>query len=89
MYQLFTDTDTDITPEVAEEYGYKLISMPYVVDGKEIYPYVDFAKFDYKAYYDSLRGGVLPPTCALSPQQYKEYFELEKRAELNRFPLQV
>ena len=23
MYQLFTDTDTDITPEIAKEYGYK------------------------------------------------------------------
>ena len=40
MFQLFTDTDTDITPSVAAEYGYKLISMPYVIDGKEIYPYV-------------------------------------------------
>ena len=51
MYQLFTDTDTDITPKVAAEYGYKLISMPYVIDGKEIYPYVDFEEFDSKAYY--------------------------------------
>ena len=41
MFQLFTDTDTDITPEVANLYGYKLISMPYVKDGKEIYPYED------------------------------------------------
>lgn len=75
MFQLFTDTDTDITPSVAAEYGYKLISMPYVIDGKEVYPYVDFEEFDYHAYYDRLRGGALPTTCALSPSQYEEYFE--------------
>ena len=75
MFQLFTDTDTDITPEVAKEYNYKLISMPYVIDGKEIYPYEDFETFDYPSYYGELRKGVLPTTCALSPTKYAEYFE--------------
>lgn len=75
MYRLFTDTDTDILPAEAAEYGYSLISMPYIVDGKEIYPYVDFEVFDYKAFYNSLRSGVMPTTCALSPEQYKSYFE--------------
>ena len=51
MFVLFTDTDTDITPEVAKEYGYNLISMPYVIDGKEIKPYEDFQEFDYKTFY--------------------------------------
>lgn len=76
MFQLFTDTDTDITPEVAKYYGYKLISMPYSEkEGEDVYPYVDFEEFDYKTFYDKLRGGVLPKTYALSPVKYKEYFE--------------
>ena len=75
MYQLFTDTDTDILPEEAAELGYKLISMPYIVDGVETYPYVDFKEFDYHSFYDMLRSGKLPTTCALSPVQYKEHFE--------------
>ena len=75
MFQLFTDTDTDITPAEAADYGYKLISMPYIVDHKEIYPYEDFEEFDSKAFYDMLRGGTLPSTCALSPVKYAEYFE--------------
>lgn len=75
MLKIFTDTDTDITPEVAKEYGYELISMPYSVDGKTVYPYVDFEKFDEKAFYDMLRGGVLPTTSAISEQRYAEYFE--------------
>ena len=76
MYQLFTDTDTDITPEIAKQHGYKLISMPYSLeDGVDVYPYEDFEVFDYKTYYDTLRSGVIPKTFALSPQKYVEYFE--------------
>ena len=48
MYALFTDTDCDITPEIAAQYGYKLISMPYTIEGKQIFPYVDFKEFDLK-----------------------------------------
>ena len=76
MYQLFTDTDTDITPIVAKEYGYELISMPYTTsDGKDHYPYVDFEEFDYHTFYQMLRDGELPKTFALSPQKYAETFE--------------
>ena len=77
MYTLFFDSDCDITPEVAAKYGAKLISMPYVVDGEQIYPYVDFEKFDEKAFYSMLRKGVLPTTCALSSEDYRKYFEPE------------
>ena len=77
MYTLFTDTDTDITPELAKKYGYKLISMPYRIGDEEIYPYVDFETFDYHKFYDLLRSGVLPTTSGLSPQQYIDYFEPE------------
>lgn len=77
MWTYFTDTDTDITPEVAREYGYKLISMPYSVDAKNIYPFVDYEKYDSHAFYDSLRGGALPTTSAISEEEYIRYFEPE------------
>ncbi len=83
MYTLFTDTDTDITPEIAKRYGYKLISMPYTIEGKEVYPYVDFDKFDYHAFYDRLRKGVIPTTSALSPVNYIDYFEPEFKKGLD------
>lgn len=72
---IFTDTDTDILPAEANYYGYKLISMPYRIGDVETYPYVDFDEFDYHEFYDKLRGGVLPQTSALSPQNYVDYFE--------------
>ena len=74
-YVLFTDTDTDITPEVAKEYGYHLIYMPYTVDGKDVYPYRDFDEFNAHEFYESLRKGTLPTTSALGSKAYKEYFE--------------
>ena len=75
MLVLFTDTDTDLTPKTAEKYGYHLISMPYAIDGKETYPYEDFDEFDPHAFYDKLRGGVLPTTAAIPTQRYIDYFE--------------
>lgn len=77
MLRLFTDTDTDITPAVAAEYGYRLISMPYSVDAKTVYPYVDFDEFEARKFYDMLRSGVLPTTSAISKERYIAYFEPE------------
>ena len=74
MLKIYTDTDTDFTPELAREYGYQLISMPYSIDAQTTYPYVDFEKFDAHAFYDTLRGGVLPTTSAISKEQYINYF---------------
>ncbi len=74
MLKIYTDTDTDITPAIAAEYGYQLISMPYSIDAQTTYPYVDFKTFDAHAFYDKLRGGVLPTTSAISKDQYMNYF---------------
>lgn len=77
-YVLFTDSDSDMTPELAREYGYKtIISMPYSIDGKTTRPYEDFQKFEPKPFYDQLRNGVLPNTSAIGVTQYIDYFEKE------------
>ena len=80
MLKIYTDTDTDITPVIAAEYGYKLISMPYSVDAKTTYPYLDFQTFDAHAFYDMLRKGTLPTTSAISKEQYVQYFEEDFKA---------
>ena len=75
MLKLFTDTDCDVTPELAREYDCSLISMPYSIDGVTTYPYRDGEAIDLHAFYDRLRGGVLPNTSALSEQAYLDAFE--------------
>lgn len=77
MYTLFFDSDCDITPSIAAEFGAKLISMPYMVNGEEIFPYVDFDKYDAHAFMDMLRGGIIPTTSALPAEEYRKYFEPE------------
>lgn len=77
MLTRFTDTDTDFNLEKAAEYGYKLISMPYSVDGKTVFPYVDFQKFDSHAFYQTLREGVIPTTSAVGADTYRQSFEPE------------
>lgn len=75
MLVLFTDTDTDITPKVAKELGYHLISMPYSIDGETTYPYEDFEEFNAHEFYNMLRLGALPKTSGISAESYKKYFE--------------
>ncbi len=77
MLTLFTDTDCDITPALAQEYGYKFIPMPYAVDGTLVTPYVDWQEFDSKSFYDMLRAGTIPTTSAISEAVYIHYFEPE------------
>ena len=75
MLVLFTDTDTDLTPREAAKYGYRLISMPYCIGEKTVYPYEDFETFDPHTFYDSLRRGVMPTTTLLTADRYISYFE--------------
>jgi DegV family protein with EDD domain len=77
MLTFFSDTDCDITPKECAQYGIKLISMPYTVDDKVIYPYVDWQEFDAHAFYDLLRRGTMPTTSAMSEEFYVKTFEPE------------
>jgi len=77
MLSLFTDTDTDLTPAIAAGYGYKLISMPFSVDGETVYPYANGSDFDLHAFYDMLREGKLPTTSAIGEKEYADAFEPE------------
>mgnify|MGYP004520911007 FL=1 len=77
MLTLFTDTDNDVTPRLAREYGYRLISMPYSIDGVTVFPYEDGDDFDMKSFYAKLRAGTIPTTSGLSAERYKQYFRPE------------
>ena len=74
-YVLFVDSDCDVSLKEAQEKGVGFISMPYMVDDKEIYPYKDWEHFDYHAFYEMLRKGTLPKTSGISPAAYMELFE--------------
>ena len=76
MFQLFFDSDCDVTLEIAKKYNATLISMPYAINGEEVAPYKDCEVFDAHEFYDTIRkGNANPTTSALSTQEYLNYFE--------------
>ena len=77
MYVLFTDTDCDVTPAIAKEYGYRLISMPYTIGDVTYYPHFSENEPSCKEFYNTLRKGIVPKTSAINPYEYVNYFEEE------------
>jgi len=75
MLVLFADTDMDLTKKKADELGYRLISMPYSVEGEIFFPYESWDKFNAHEFYDKLRNGTMPKTSSISEEKYIEYFE--------------
>lgn len=78
MSVLICDSNGELWHTRAKELGLDYISMPYYVAGKE-YFYDLGEKTDFKAFYTAVRGGEIPKTQALNPEDYKRiltpYFE--------------
>lgn len=78
MSVLITDSNCELWYTRAEELGLDYIPMPYIYNDEE--HYYDLGKnTDFKKFYDAVRGGIVPKTQALNPENYKEiltpYFE--------------
>lgn len=78
MSVLICDADGDLWYTRTEELGLPCISMPYSYGG-EVY-YYDLGKnTDFRKFYDAVRGGEVPKTMALNPDEYvkilQPYFE--------------
>ena len=75
MFRLFTDSDCDMTPEMAAKYGYTILPMPFEIEGEAVYPYRDSDTFDFHAFAERLRAGAMPTTSALNTAEYVGFFE--------------
>lgn len=75
MYQLFLDSDCDVTSDLCNLYGASLISMPYEINGESVYPYETWDKFDYVKFNEFLLSGKLGTTFAINVEKYLSYFE--------------
>ena len=73
-YQLVIDSHCDLTKQEAQELGYTYISMPYTINGKEIFPYEDNF-FNPSGFYESMRRGAEVKTAAPSPAYFEEFIE--------------
>ena len=55
-YQIFTDSSSDLTPEMRQQYGIDYFRMAFTVDGKEIKADLDFKIYSYEQLYDWIRN---------------------------------
>ena len=71
MSILLCDSNCELWFERARQLKLDFISMPYCYNDEE-YGYDLGEKTDFKKFYDAVRGGVIPKTMALNPENYKE-----------------
>jgi len=70
---LFMDSDEELWWTDAEKLKCEVISMPYVLDNRLI-DYWLGKGFDGKDFFDRMRKGSVPTTCALNTEDYLKYF---------------
>ncbi|MDE5896681.1 MAG: DegV family protein, partial [Clostridia bacterium] len=78
MSVLICDSNGELWHTRVKELGLDYISMPYSLKGEE-FSYDLGEKTDFRYFYDTVRGGEIPKTQALNPEDYKRiltpYFE--------------
>lgn len=74
MSVLLIDADGELWYTRQEELGVRCIQMPYSYCGKEYY-YDLGQNTDFDAFYKAVRGGEVPKTMALNPQEYVDIIE--------------
>ena len=74
MSILLCDSNCELWHTRAKELGLSVIRMPYYLEGKE-YFYDLGEQTDFAAFYAKVRGGEIPKTQALNPEDYKEVLE--------------
>ena len=69
MSVYFTDSDCEIWYTDIDEFGINFLPMPYLIEGKE-FAYDMGRNTDFHTLYEKMRGGAMPTTAALNPQDY-------------------
>lgn len=69
-YEIFTDSSCDLSKEIIERYGLKVMQLEVIVDEK---PPVLNSQVESKSFYDSLRDGSNAKTSAVTPGFFEEH----------------
>lgn len=72
-FVLFTDSSSNITPDLAAQWDVRIVSLYYTLDGGE-YPAYD-PDFDGRRFYDALRNRVEVRTSMINADQFAQAFE--------------
>lgn len=67
-----TDSTADLSPEYVEKHQLRIMSLPYTIDGTT---YTWENPMPVKEFYDKMRGGSLPTTSQVNPQEAAALFD--------------
>lgn len=74
-YIIFTDSTTDLPPNIANELGIEVISLNFTIAGKEYTNYLDEREMSSKDFYDLIREGNMPTTAQINVSTYLDRFK--------------
>ena len=76
-YLLYTDSNTDLSPELVQQMDVQVIPMLFDMDGQSYYNYPDNHEMAPHDFYQALRGGKVCTTSQVSINRFVEIFEPE------------
>lgn len=74
-YTIITDSSSNLTEELIEQYNIEIIPLLFRIGDKEYYSYVKGEKTDIKQFYDSMRKGAVIETSLIDAAKCQEKFE--------------
>lgn len=74
-YVIVTDSSCDLSAETVQELEVEVLSLSFHMDGKTYEDRPDDRDMSSKEFYDRIRGGAMPTTAAVNPEQYMERLE--------------
>lgn len=74
-FVIITDSTSDLTSQMRQEYGIEYVKMNYVIDGVEYKASLDWESHTVREFYDLMRGGTRVFTTQIHRDTYCEAFE--------------
>lgn len=71
-FKIITDSTCNFSEEAIEKLDLSVISLTYIINGKEFFGYEKGQKFNHKEYYELLKSKVSAKTGQATPQQARE-----------------
>lgn len=75
MYEIITESTANLTDDIINEFGIKIISLSYCIGNEVIESYENGKSSDAKAFYERMRQGELASTSQVTRQTYRAAFE--------------
>ena len=74
-YVILTDSTTDLTPELIESLGIKILPLSFNIDGREYHDFPDGRGLSAPDFYNMLRAGKMASTAQINLSHFLEIFE--------------